>query len=106
MAAAAHLVRFAQSPKSVEDQVEPEVERVWAVVPEPGEMLLAMLGEIGVVGPQFLEQSCGDVCELLPSGDVPRRGRVAELPEGEAEDVAVERVIRVVRQLGREAAAA
>jgi hypothetical protein len=84
-------------PEPVEDQVEGELEGRHLLVRAVAQVLARVLVEVRVpVGRDQSLDRGGHVRDL--------RGvhGVTQLPEREAEDVAVERVVRVVGRVGRE----
>src|SRR5439155_18033660 len=88
----------------VQDQTESEFELARAVVTRGCEVLLRVLGEVGkVAGSQLLQDGGREVCKVSVSADSLRAGRMAELPHRESQNVTVERVVRVIGQLRREA---
>src|SRR6188768_4449920 len=87
--------------ESVEDQVEAELELAQVLPPLRGDVLLGVLGEVGVAGAAQSRDEPGDeVLGAQAAGDVLSADGVAEVPHREAEDVAVERVVSAVRELG------
>src|SRR6185436_19027779 len=100
---AASSAGCARSLQTVEDQIEPELELACAVTAWRGDVLAGVLSEVRVVGGrQFREEPLHDVCQVTIA-EFLRADRMTELPECEPEDVAVECVIRVIRQVGRKA---
>src|SRR4051812_23996128 len=91
----ASLRLLAQFLQSVENEVEPELERAHLAVRAVGQVLVAMLCEVRVV----VEREVADE----PLDDFGRDRGMAREPEREAEDVRVERVVGGVGRIRGEA---
>ena len=64
-------------------------------------MLLRVLGQVRIaLRPELFDETRREVGEVLLAGEVLRTRRVAEVPQREPEDVAVQRVIAVIGQPG------
>src|SRR5262249_59011068 len=86
----------------VEDQLEPELELASAVGRALCHVQVAVLGEIRELGTQLFEQPRRPLLDALAPArrEHLRRLRVALLPQREAEDVTVDRVVRGACELG------
>src|SRR3954467_1023319 len=83
----AAVVCIMDAPQSVEDQVEPELERLHVVVRALRQVLVAMLQEVRILVERDLAHQLLDELRTVRSGH-----RVDRLPDREADDVRVEDV--------------